>query len=115
MLKITSRSIGNAAVLRCVGRIVAGREVTVLRETVMCHLAKHSVALDLSEVTVIDANGLGTLVFLHTCAYGIGSELKLVGLSTHVRSVFELTNLLSVFETTSDAIDAALGAPCETC
>ena len=115
MLNVAIERAGNAAVLHCTGRIVAGREATAFRDAVICHLAKHSVVLDFSEVTAIDASGLGMLVFLHTCAYGIGSELKLVGLSANVRSVFEVTNLLSVFEASSDAIDTAFGEPCETC
>jgi len=114
MLNITIENIGDAAVLRCAGRVVAGTALTTLRETAMCHLATQPVMLDFSDVSAIDASGLGTLVFLHTCAYGIGSELRLVGLNPHVRMIFEITSLLYVFDISSE-IDTAFGEPCETC
>ena len=114
MLNVTIENVGYTAVLHCVGRVVAGTEVMALRETAMCHLASQPVVLDFSEVSTIDASGLGTLVFLHTCAYGIGSELRLVGLKPHVRKVFEITSLLYVFDIFSE-IDTAFGEPCETC
>jgi anti-anti-sigma regulatory factor len=72
MLNVTIENLGDAAVLHCVGRVVAGTALAAMRETTMCHLASQPVVLDFSDVTAIDASGLGTLVFLHTCAYGIG-------------------------------------------
>jgi hypothetical protein len=46
----------------------------------------------------IDAGGLGLLVFLHTCAHGLGTELKLRNPTQHVAELLKLTNLDSVFE-----------------
>ena len=79
-------------------RIVAGRESKTLRDAVMCQIQKQSIVLDVSDTTAIDASGLGTLLFLHTCACSVGSELKLLGLSKHVLNVLELTQLLYVFD-----------------
>jgi len=114
MLNVTIENLGDVTVLHCLGRVVAGAALAALRETAMCHLARQPVVLDFSDVTAIDASGLGTLVFLHTCAYGIGSELRLVGLKPHVRMIFEITSLLYVFDISSE-IDTAFGEPCETC
>jgi len=114
MLSVTVENLGDATVLHCVGRVVAGTALDALRETAMCNLARQPVVLDFCDVTAIDASGLGTLVFLHTCAYGIGSELTLVGLKPHVRMIFEITSLLYVFDISS-WIDTAFGEPCGTC
>ena len=54
--------------------------------------------LDLVAVEAIDAGGLGLLVFLHTCAHGLGTELKLINPTQHVAELLRLTNLDSVFE-----------------
>jgi anti-anti-sigma factor len=113
MLNLTVEHFGDAVVLRCSGRIVAGRESNTLRDAVMCHVQKQSIVLDVSDTTAIDASGLGTLLFLHTCAWSVGSELKLLGLSKHVLNVLELTQLLYVFDVvSSEEMDNEMGEAC---
>src|SRR4051812_729677 len=113
MLNLTVEHFGDAVVLRCSGRIVAGGESKALRDAVMCHVEKKSLVLDLSDTSAIDASGLGTLLFLHTCACSVGSELKLVGLSKYVLNVLELTQLLYVFDVCSpEEMDGELGEAC---
>jgi anti-anti-sigma factor len=97
MLNIRIERTGETAILHCDGRIVVGNALSALREAVLCELGKRSIVLDLSRVDRIDAGGLGTLVFLHTCVHGLGSELKLMRPSVPVAEVLELTKLTSVF------------------
>jgi anti-anti-sigma factor len=59
------------------------------------------VVLDLSEVEILDAGGLGMLVSLHNWACVNGIQLKLVNPSKPLRQILELTRLTSVFHISS--------------
>ena len=85
-------------IVRCVGRIVVGKELSKLRDAVLCELGQQTIMLDFAAVEAIDAGGLGLLMFLHTCAYGLGTELKLMNPTQRVAELLRLTNLDSVFE-----------------
>jgi anti-sigma B factor antagonist len=100
---------GSTTIVRCTGRIVVGKELSKLRDAVLCELGQQTIMLDLAAVEAIDAPGLGLLVFLHTCAHGLGTELKLVNPTHFVGEVFKLTNLDSVFEIFSPSEDITLG------
>jgi anti-anti-sigma regulatory factor len=54
---------------------------------------------------------LGLLVFLHICANGLGSELKLMAPSPAVSQVLSLTHLISVFTICPAAAAGAELAP----
>lgn len=97
MLTVRVERTGDTAILHCHGRVVVGSALSALREAVLCELGRKAIVLDLSRVDRIDAGGLGTLVFLHTCVNGLGTELKLMRPSAPVAEVLELTNLTSVF------------------
>src|SRR5438132_11485881 len=89
---------GRTTIIRCMGRIVVGKELSKLRDAVLCELDQQTIMLDLAAVEAIDAGSLGLLVFLHTCAHGLGTELKLRNLTQRVAELLRLTNLDSVFE-----------------
>ena len=102
MLTIDIERKGNTTIVRCAGRIVVGKELAKLRDTVLCELDKQTIVLDLDAVEAIDARGLGLLVFLHTCAHGLGTDLKLGARSERVEKVLRLTKLNSVLILCSD-------------
>jgi len=66
-LKLSSREVDGVTVLALDGRIVLGEETNSLREKVKGLLAegKRKLVLDMSNVTLIDSAGLGTLVGVH--------------------------------------------------
>jgi anti-anti-sigma factor len=57
-----------------------------------------AIVLDLRAVEAIDAGGLGLFVFLHTCAHGLGTELKLRNPPQRMAELLRLTNLDFVLE-----------------
>jgi anti-anti-sigma factor len=120
MLKIRVETKGNVAIVHCAGRMVVGEELTRLRDAVFCALDKTTILLDLAEVETIDAGGLGLLVFLHTCAHGLGNDLAIAP-SAQVEMLLELTKLDQVFKIGSDAETSRYPAPrsqkkcCEAC
>jgi anti-sigma B factor antagonist len=56
------------------------------------------VILDLSNVTFVDSSGIGALVATSRSLSANDGELRLVGLSPAVQTVFELTRLYRAFE-----------------
>jgi len=101
MLTLGIARTGNTTIVRCMGRIVVGEALSKLHDVVLCELDQQTIVLDLAAVEVIDAGRLGLLVFLHTCAHGLGTELKLTNPTQHVDELLKLTDLDSVFEIVS--------------
>jgi anti-anti-sigma factor len=108
MLNVTIQHSEDRAVLRCVGRIVAGDEADILRKAVLSQVNSRTVVLDLTRVDAIDGGGMGVLVFLQGWARATEVDLKLMNPTSRVRELFELTNLDSVFEifSSEDAVSS---------
>ena len=100
-LRIDVEKSREVAVLQCTGRIVRNEALPALRKvlTSLSHL--RVIVLDLSEVEMLDASGLGVLVSLHNWTFARGIQLKLVNPSTLLREMLELTGLTSVFHISS--------------
>ena len=99
-LRIQTEKTGEVAVLQCTGRIV--REALYLLKQAVTGLSQlRVIILDLSEVDLLDAGGLGVLVFLHNWTSVKSIQLKLVNPSRQVRQILELTGLTSVFHISS--------------
>ena len=64
------------------------------------------ILIDLKEVRFIDSSGLGVLVSGFKNASTRQGSLKLCGLQTQVRSMFELTRLHRVFEIFPSSMEA---------
>ena len=99
---INTQQTGDVAVLQCAGRMVrAGQALSLLRDAVTSLSQVRVIVLDLSEVGMLDAGGLGVLVSLHNWACANGIQLKLVNPSKLVREMLELTRLTSVLHISS--------------
>lgn len=98
---INTQQTGDVAVLQCAGRMVRAQALALLRDAVTSLSQLRVVVLDLSEVEVLDAGGLGMLVSLHNWAFANAIQLKLVNPSTLVRQMLELTRLTSVLHISS--------------
>jgi len=92
MLTVTVQDLGEVVILRCSGRIVRGEEAALLCEAARWY--GREVTLDLSEVEVIDAAGIGLLISLQAA----GIYLKLMNPGIAVRETLRVTKLESVFE-----------------
>ncbi len=101
MLQIEVQVCGEVAVLRCAGRIVQGWQIGALRQAVMAQ-DRLRILLDMSDVTTIDAGGLGLLIELQNWAEAGGRRLTLLNPTHAVRDVLETTHLSSVFAVCQD-------------
>lgn len=69
----------------------------------------NNVIIDLKEVRFIDSSGLGVLVSGYKNASTLHGSIKLSGLQSQVKSMFELTRLHRVFDifaTVDDALES---------
>lgn len=98
---INTEQTGDVAVLQCAGRMVRAQALSLLKDAVTSLSQLRLVVLDLSEVEMVDASGLGVLVSLHNWACAKGIQLKLVNPSKLVRQMLELTKLTSVLHISS--------------
>jgi anti-anti-sigma factor len=88
---------GNAAVVRCSGKLVAGVNDLLYLEVSQLIPAYKRIVLDLTDLIHMDSTGLGTLVRLYVSAKSAGCNLELINLGKRIRHLLGVTNLLSVF------------------
>lgn len=96
-LQLSTRMMEGVTVVDCVGEIVYCDEAALLRAEVKKLLQDgRQVVLNLSEVRMVDSNGVGTLVGLLTSSRGHG-ELRLAALGTKMQDVLKVTKLTELF------------------
>ena len=88
---------GNAAVVRCSGKLVAGVNDLLYLEVSQLIPGAKRIVLDLTDLTHMDSTGLGTVVRLYVSAKSAGCGLELINLGKRIQQLLGVTNLLSVF------------------
>jgi anti-sigma B factor antagonist len=104
MLKVQAEKLGTVTILHFQGRIVNGIATTTLREAVFAQTRASAVVLNLTQVDLIDAAGLGALLELREWTQSKRIEFRLMNVTRLVQDVLEITRLDSVFEITSQEI-----------
>ena len=99
MLKVRDRK-DSFEVLCFEGRIAIG-DTETLRSAVQSASEAGGIILDLSNVTLVDAHGLGVLLQLREQALASGIHFELINVNERLSRVFEITRLNTVFETDS--------------
>ena|ERR1700722_17696990 len=101
-----------AVILHCKGRIVFRSEFQALSSLIAEVLpSARRLVVDLECVDSIDSGGLGELVLTYMWAEASGYDLKFASPKQSVRELFEITNLVSVFDvyaTVPEAMAAAV-------
>ena len=112
MLNVFVEKLGDVHVLHIQGRIVYGVATTTVREAVIAQANASAVVLDLAQVVLIDAGGLGALLELREWTQSKGIEFRLKNVRKLVQQVFEITRLDTVFDISSreNMLGAAAGA-----
>jgi anti-sigma B factor antagonist len=104
---MTRREREGVIILDCKGRLVAGEEATILRDSVK-ELATGpvNVILNLAGIDYIDSTGLGGMVICYTTVRKAGGMIKLLNLTRRNIELLVLTKLETVFEVFNDEQDA---------
>jgi anti-sigma B factor antagonist len=111
-LTLESEHPGGAVVLHCQGRIIFRNEACALSTIVTEVLpSARRMVLDLAGVDSVDSGGLGELVLTHMWAEAAGYALKFACPKKSVRHLFEITNLVSVFDVYA-SVPEAMAAMC---
>jgi anti-sigma B factor antagonist len=97
LLTLEIERTGNAAVVKCRGKLVAG-----VNDILYIHVSRlipdtRRIVLDLTDLTHMDSMGLGTVVRLYVSTRSAGCDLELINLGKRIRQLLGVTNLLSVF------------------
>ncbi len=97
-LSLEHRRVGDATVVTCTGRLVAGQEAAALEQSLEKHmpLARH-VVLHLGGVDYIDSGGLGLLVRYLMRAQRSSGSLSVCAVSPKIDEVLRVTKLRTVF------------------
>jgi anti-sigma B factor antagonist len=96
-LKLDITRAGNAFVVRCDGKLVAGGTDTFYAQVRLLIPETKRLVLDLTNLSRVDSMGLGTLVRLYVHCKSAGCSLELINLGKQVRQLLGTTNLISVF------------------
>jgi anti-sigma B factor antagonist len=107
-LEVDRREREGVILLDLNGRITAGEEASLLRDTLRALVSegRQNVVLNLAEIDYIDSTGLGALVMCHNSVAKAGGAIKLVHLNQRTIELLVMTKLSVVFETFDDEQDA---------
>ena len=97
MLKINTKKLGAVKVLGLEGQIICG-DTDTLRSAVQSMSDPSDIILDLSNVSVVDAHGLGVLLELREQAMSRGLRFELMNVSSRFNRILEITRLNTVFD-----------------
>ncbi|MGA7292381.1 MAG: STAS domain-containing protein [Terriglobales bacterium] len=98
-LSLEAGHLGSAVVLHCQGRMIFRSEARALSTIVVEVLpTARRMVVDLAGVDFVDSAGLGELVLIHLWAEAAGHTLKFASPRRMVRELFEVTNLVAVFD-----------------
>ena len=100
MLKVHAKRLDSVEVLCLEGRIITG-ETDTLRSAAQLTSDASEVILDLSNVTLVDAHGLGVLLQLREQMRANGTQFELINVNGSLSRVFEITRLDTVFQINS--------------
>lgn len=97
MLKVNTKKLGAVKVLCLEGQIING-DTDILRSAVQSFSGTSDVILELSNVTIVDAHGLGVLLELREQTLAQGLRFKLMNVSKRFNRILEITRLNTVFD-----------------
>ena len=112
-MKIEIRTIGDAQILDCSGKLMLGEGTMSIRNAVGDALKSGTkkIILNLADISYIDSSGVGELALAYTLVINSGWRLKLLHLPKRIREVLAITRVLPLFEVFDDekAILASFG------
>jgi anti-sigma B factor antagonist len=105
---VTTRELGEVAVVDVVGRIALANGTALVRDAVRSLLeeGRNRIVLNLAAVDFVDSSGLGELVRTHASVRGHGGELKILNPSKHLHDLLRMSKLDRVFDIVQDEASA---------
>ena len=97
MLKVNTKNLGGVNVLGLEGQIING-DTDTLRSAVQALSGASDVILEMSNVTIVDAHGLGVLLQLREQTLASGFRFELMNVNKPLTRILEITRLNTVFD-----------------
>ena len=100
-LTIATRMEDSLAVLELSGSLTLGPSLVSLRNAAREVLAKPNlggIILDVGRITSVDSSGLGELTIVYSSASRHNLPLRLVGVSTNLQKMLQMTHLDGVLQ-----------------
>ena len=87
-------------ILELEGKITIGEGDVILREAIGKYLHQEQICilLNMARITYMDSSGIGELLSCFKEVSRHGGNLKLLNISTRIKDLLQITQLLSVFE-----------------
>jgi anti-anti-sigma factor len=101
MLSVRAEKLGDVTLLHLRGRITIGDATETLSAVVRAQTDACALVLNLAEVDLIDARGLGVLVELRQWTQSRGIKFRLMNISRLVQHVLSITRLDTVLQMSS--------------
>ena len=95
MLKVNTKKLGAVKVICLEGQVING-DTETLRSAVKA--VSGDIILELSNVTTVDAHGLGVLLQLREQTLARGLRFQLMNVSNSFKRILEITRLNTVFD-----------------
>ena len=96
-MKVHAKKSDSVEILCLEGQIING-DTEVLSSAVQLAAGVRDIILDFSNVTLVDAHGLGVLLQLRQTILANGIHFELMNVNENLSRVFEITRLNTVFE-----------------
>ena len=97
MLKVHAKRLDSVEILCIEGQMISGHTDSLLN-AVQPESGASDIILDFSDVTLVDAHGLGVLLQLREQTLANGMHFELINVKESLSRVFEITRLNTVFE-----------------
>ena len=110
-MKIHVEEQGNVDIIHIEGKMTTGSGDISLRQSIkdLLDQDKKQLIIDLSKLKYIDSGGIGEMVSSYTTTKNRGATLKLANMSDKVMGIFQMTQLITVFEvynSVKEAVDS---------
>ena len=100
-MRIQERLVSDVALLHITGRITLTDGGPAFAETLqrLIQEGRTKIVIDVGDVPYIDSTALGSILRTHVTLTRLGGAVKFLRMKGHVRELFEVTKLLTIFET----------------
>jgi len=103
-MKIIQRDVKDVTVLDLEGSITIGEGDVQMRQAILglMDLGRSNILLNMARVSYMDSSGIGELLSCLTKAREREGSLKLLNISTKIKNLLHIAQILSVFEYFND-------------
>ena len=110
-MKVYQRNVNNVCILDLEGKITIGEGDVMMREAILglMKMGQTSILLNMARVSYMDSSGVGELLSCLTKVSDAGGNFKLLNISTKIKNLLHIAQILSVFEYFNDE-DAAVAS-----